>query len=44
VEDLLEKGLSWRGRCSSSLNHPNDEGSSNDNIIEFESEIDEEDA
>jgi hypothetical protein len=44
MEDLLEKGLSWRGGCSSSSNHPNDEGSSNDNIIEFENEIDEYDA
>jgi len=43
MEDLLEKGLSWKGRCFSCLNHPNDEGSSYDNIIEFESEIDEED-
>jgi hypothetical protein len=41
VEDLLEKGLSWKGGCSSSSNHPNDEGSSNDNMTEFESEIDE---
>jgi len=44
VDDLLEKGLSWKGGCFSGLNHHNDEGSSNDNITEFESEIDEEDA
>jgi hypothetical protein len=44
VEDLLEKGLSWRGNYFSSSNHPYDEGSSDDNSTEFESEIDEEDA
>jgi len=44
VEDLLEKGLSWKGRCSSGSNHFNDEGSSDDNTIEFGSETDEEDA
>jgi hypothetical protein len=44
MEDLLEKGLSWKGGCSSRLNHPNDEGSSDDNTIEFGSETDEEDA
>jgi hypothetical protein len=41
---LLKKGLSWKGRCSLSLNHPNDERSFDDNIIEFGSETDEEDA
>ncbi len=35
--------MSWKGGCSSSLNHLNDEGSLDDNITEFESEIDEED-
>jgi hypothetical protein len=44
VEDLLEKGLSWQDGCSSGSNHPNDEGSSDDNTTEFGSEIDEEDA
>jgi predicted aspartyl protease len=44
VEDLLEKGLSWRGECSSGSSHPNDEGLSYDNVTKFESEIDEEDA
>ncbi len=44
VEDLLEKGLSWKGGCLLGSNHHNDEGSSDDNIIEFENEIDEEDA
>jgi hypothetical protein len=44
VEDLLEEGLFWRGGCYSSSNYLNDEGSSNDNITKFESEIDEEDA
>ncbi len=44
MEDLLEKSLSWKGGCSSSSNHPNDEGSFNDNTIEFGSETDEEDA
>ncbi len=43
VEDLLERGLSWKGGCSSVSNHPNDDGSFDDNIIEFGSEIDEED-
>jgi hypothetical protein len=43
VEDLLEEGLSWQNKCSSGSNHPNDEGSFDDNITEFESEIDEED-
>ncbi len=43
VKDLLEKGLSWKGGCSPCLNHLNNEGSSNDNTIEFGSEIDEED-
>jgi hypothetical protein len=33
MEDLLEKGLSWKGRCSSGPNHPNDEGSFDDNIM-----------
>jgi hypothetical protein len=44
VEDLLEKGLSWKSGCSLVSNHPNDEESSDDNTIEFGSEIDEEDA
>ncbi len=44
MENLLEKGLSWKGGRSSSPNHPNDERLSYDNITEFESEIDEEDA
>jgi hypothetical protein len=43
VEDLLEKGLTWKGGCSYGLNHLHDEGSSNDNTTEFGSEIDEED-
>jgi hypothetical protein len=43
VEDLLEKGLSWKGRCSLGSNHPNDEGSSNDNTTKFGSEIDKDD-
>ncbi|CAM6035170.1 unnamed protein product [Sphagnum compactum] len=43
MEDLFEKGLSWKGRCSPGPNHPNNEGSSNENIIEFENETDEED-
>jgi len=42
VEDLLEKGLYWKGRCSSISNHPNDEGSFDNNTIEFGIEIDEE--
>jgi hypothetical protein len=44
MENLFEKGLFWKGRCSSSPNYPNDEGSSDDNMIEFGSETDEEDA
>jgi hypothetical protein len=44
VEDLLEKGLSWKGGCSSGSNDPNDEGSSDDNTTEFGNETDEEDA
>jgi hypothetical protein len=44
MEDLLEKGLSCKNRCSSSPNYPNDEGSSNDNMIEFGSEVGEDDA
>jgi hypothetical protein len=44
MEDLLEKDLFWKGECSSSPNHPNDEGSFDDNITEFGSEADEEDA
>jgi hypothetical protein len=44
MEDLLEKGLSWKGRCSSSSNHPNDEGSFDDNITEFESDNHEQNA
>jgi hypothetical protein len=43
MEDLFEKGLSWKCACSLSPNHPNDEGSSDDNIIEFGSEANEED-
>jgi hypothetical protein len=43
VEDLLEKGLSWKGGCSLGSNHPNDEGSCDDNTIEFGSETNEED-
>jgi hypothetical protein len=43
MEDLLEKGLSWKSRSSSRSNHLNDEGSSDDNIIKFESETNEED-
>jgi len=44
MEDLLEKCLSWKGECFSGPNHLNDEGSFNDNITEFGSEVDEEDA
>jgi hypothetical protein len=44
MEDLLEKCLSWKGGCSLGPNHLNDEGSFDDNIIEFENEVDEEDA
>ncbi len=44
MEDLLDKGLSWKGKCSSCPNYPNDEGSSNDNMTKFGSEVDEEDA
>jgi hypothetical protein len=44
MEDLIEKGLSWKGRCSLGPNHPNDEGSFDDNIIEFGNEADEENA
>ncbi len=44
MEDLLEKGLSWKGGCFLSPNHPNDEGSSDDNITEFGNEANEEDA
>jgi hypothetical protein len=44
VEDLIEKGLSWKGGCSLGSNHPNDEESSNDNTTKFGSETDEEDA
>jgi hypothetical protein len=43
VEDLFEKGLSWKGECSSVSNLPNDEGSFNDNTIEFGNETNEED-
>jgi hypothetical protein len=43
MEDLLEKGLSCKSKCFSSLNYPNDEGSSNDNITKFGSEAGEED-
>ncbi len=42
MEDLLEKGLYWKGGCSSISNHPNDEGSFDDKTIEFGIEIDEE--
>ncbi len=35
MEDLLEKGLFWKGRCSLGPNYPNDEGSSNDNMTKF---------
>jgi len=44
MEDLIEKGLFWKGICSSSPNYPNNEGSSYDNMIEFGNEINEEDA
>jgi hypothetical protein len=44
MEDPFGKGLFWKGGCSLGPNHLNDERSSNDNIIEFESETDEEDA
>jgi hypothetical protein len=44
MEDLLEKGLSCKGGCFSGPNHPNDEGSFNDSITQFGSEVDEEDA
>jgi len=44
VEDLLKKGLSWKGGCSSVSNHPNDEESFDDNTTEFGSETNEEDA
>jgi hypothetical protein len=44
MEDLLEKGLSWKGKCSSGPNHFNDEGSSDDNITKFGNEANEEDA
>jgi len=44
MEDLLEKGLSYKGGCFLGPNHPNDEGSFNDSITQFGSEIDEEDA
>jgi hypothetical protein len=44
MENLLEKGLSWKGGCSLGPNHLNDEGSSHDNITKFGSEADEEDA
>jgi hypothetical protein len=30
MEDLLEKGLFWKGKCSLGPNHPNDEGSFDD--------------
>jgi hypothetical protein len=43
VEDLLEKGLTWKGGCSFGSNHLDDEGSSNDKTTEFGSETDEED-
>jgi len=44
MEDLFEKGLSWKGECSSGPNYPNDEGSSYDNMSKFGSVVDEEDA
>jgi hypothetical protein len=44
MEDLLEKGLSWKGGCFSSSNHLNDEESFDDSIIKFESETNEENA
>jgi len=43
MEDLFEKGLSCKGECFSSPNYPNDDGSSNDNITKFGSEVSEED-
>ncbi len=43
MEDLLEKGLFWKGGCFLGPNHPNDEGSSDDNITEFGNEANEED-
>jgi hypothetical protein len=42
MEDLLEKGLSWKGGCFASPKYRNDEGSFHDDMIEFGSEIDEE--
>jgi hypothetical protein len=44
MEDLHEKGLSWKGKCSSSPNYRNDKGSFHDSMIEFGSEDDEENA
>jgi hypothetical protein len=44
MEDLIEKGLSWKGRCSLGPNHLDDEGSYDDSITEFGNEVDEEDA
>jgi hypothetical protein len=35
--------LFWKGGCFSNPNHPNDEGSFDDNIVEFGSEANEED-
>jgi hypothetical protein len=43
IEDLFEKDFSWKGGCFSGPTHPNDEGSFDDNIIEFENETNEED-
>jgi hypothetical protein len=40
----LKKVFSWKGGCSSGPNYHNDEGSSHDNMTEFVSETDEEDA
>jgi hypothetical protein len=44
MEDLLVKGLSYKGGCFSGSNYLNDEGSSNGNMTEFGSEANEEDA
>jgi hypothetical protein len=44
MDDVFEKGLSWKGGCFSGPNYRNDEVSSHDSMIEFGSEADEEDA
>jgi hypothetical protein len=44
VEDLFEKGLTWKGGCFLGLNHLDDDGSLDDNTTEFGSETDDEDA